>query len=246
MHKNTILFVIIAALGGFIAGFLLANSINRSQLIVARDQGPSSSAPAANTSADSQGTELTASEIRAKIVEADKKPNDFDYQKNLGGALYKYAAMKQDAALLVESARILERANSLKAGDIDVLVALGNAKFDIAYADKNNAGFASAREIYAKALELKPGDADISTDRALTYFFLEPPDYDKARTELQKIADANPKHERSLQFLVKALVNEKKIAEADKALARLKEINPQNRSMSELQDEITQARAGNK
>ena len=49
-----------------------------------------------------------------------------------------------------------------------------------------------------------------------------------------------------LEFLVKALVNEKKIAEADKALARLKEINPQNGSMSELQDEITQARAGNK
>jgi len=246
MHKNTILFVIIAALGGFIAGFLLANSINRSQLTVARDPRPSPDAPSANTSADNQDTELTASEIRAKIAEADRKPNDFEYQKNLGGALYKYATMKQDAALLSESARILERANSLKPGDLDVLVALGNAKFDIAYADKNNAGFASARQIYTKALELKPGDPDISTDRALTYLFLEPPDYDKARADLQKVVDANPKHERSLQFLIKALIDQRNMVEADKALERLKEINPKNRSISELQDEITQARAGNK
>src|SRR4051794_9486979 len=245
MHKNTILFVIIAALGGFIAGFLLANSINRSQLAVVREKAPSAGAPAANTSSESQDSELSASEIKAKIADADKKPNDFEYQKNLGGALYKYAAMKQDADLLSESARILERANSLKAGDLDVLVALGNAKFDIAYANKNNAGFASAREIYTKALELKPGDPDIATDRALTYFFLDPADYDKARAELQKVVDANPKHERSLQFLIKAFVNQKKMADADKALAMLKNINPQNRSISELESEIAEARAGN-
>ena len=84
MHKNAILFVIIAALGGFIGGFLLANSINRSQLAIVREQVPSSGASATNNSSESKDTELSASEIRAKIDEADKKPNDFDYQKNLG------------------------------------------------------------------------------------------------------------------------------------------------------------------
>ena len=246
MHKNAILFVIIAALGGFIGGFLLANSINRSQLAVVRDQVPSSGAPATNNSSEGKDTELSASEIRAKIDEADKKPNDFDYQKNLGGALYKYAAMKQDPGLLTEAARILERAGSLKTGDLDVLILLGNAKFDIAYANKNNAGFASAREIYTKALELKPGDPDISTDRALTYFFLEPPDYEKARAELQKVIDANPKHERSMQFLIKVLVNQKKITEAERAWAKLKEINPQNRSLPDLQAEISEAQTASK
>ena len=150
--------------------------------------------------------------------------------------------MKQDAALLAEAARILERANSLKSGDFDVLVALGNAKFDIAYANKDNKGFVAARDLYSKALEIKAGDPDVSTDRALTYFFLEPPDYDRAVAELQKVADANPKHERSLQFLVQALVKQNKLAEADKVLARLKGINPQNKSLSELESQISDAR----
>jgi hypothetical protein len=108
-----------------------------------------------NTSAEAR-TRTDCIRDPAKIAEADKKPKILTIRK-ISAVLLQIRAMKQDAGLLAESARILERANSLKTGDLDVLVALGNAKFDIAYADKNNAGFASAREIYTKALELKPG-----------------------------------------------------------------------------------------
>jgi len=242
MQKNTILFVIIAALGGFIAGFLLANSINRSQLTagpVKKETTSSSATPAA----DDSNSELTAAEIKSKIAEADKNPTNFEYQKSLGTALYRYANATQAPELLSESARILDRANSIKSGDFDVLVSLGNARFDIAYATTDTAGFKTARDIYTQALEIKPNDPDVTTDRALTYFFQSPADYDKAASELQRVSDANPKHERSLQFLVQVFVKQNKIPEAEKALAKIKSINPSNRSLSELESKISEARS---
>jgi tetratricopeptide (TPR) repeat protein len=245
MHKNTILFVIIAAFAGFVGGFWLANSINRNAANTAVVQKP----PANSTSTSKltkEEPELTEDEINAKIAEADKNASNFSFQKDLGIALYKYAAMKQDENLLAESTRILERANSLNAKDFDVLVALGNAHFDIGFAKKDTAQYQKAREIYANALEIKPGDTDVSTDLGLTYFLQEPPAYDKAAAQLQKISDANPKHTRSLQFLVRVFVKQGKLPEAEKALAKLKGIDPNYDAIPDLTSEISAARGGDK
>lgn len=136
MHRKTLAFVIVAAVGGFIAGFWLANSINRSAATVATP-------PAANNSASNSPSapDLTDAEIRAKIAEADKNPDNLTFQCDLGTSLYRYAAMKQDAALLADAARILERAAALDAKDFDVLVALGNAHFDIGFFKKTTSAF---------------------------------------------------------------------------------------------------------
>ncbi len=245
MHKNTILFVIIAAFAGFVGGFWLANSINRSAGNTAVVQKP-----AANSTLTSKQSkeepELTEDEIKAKIAEADKNAGNFTFQKELGTALYRYAAMKQDANLLSEATRILDRANSLNSKDFEVLVALGNAHFDIGFAKKDAAQYQKAREIYTNALEIKPGDTDVSTDLGLTYFLQEPPAYDKAATQLQKVSDNNPKHTRSLQFLVRVLVKQNKLPDAEKALAKLKGIDPNYDAIPDLASEISAARSGEK
>jgi len=124
----------------------------------------------------------------------------------------------------------------------DVLVSCGNAHFDIGFAKKDAAEYKKARDIYTDALELKPNDADVSTDLGLTYFLQEPPAYDKAATELQKVVDANPKHTRSLQFLVRVLTKQNKLADADKALAKLKNIDPNYDAIPELTADIAAAR----
>src|SRR5688572_7340795 len=130
MHRNTIAFVIVAAIGGFIGGFWLANSINRS---AANSPLPIANSTPANV-ANSNTDELTNEEIAAKIAEADKNPADFAYQKNLGISLYKYAvSVRKDPSLLSDALRILERASSLKPNDHEVLVALGHAHFDIGF-----------------------------------------------------------------------------------------------------------------
>ena len=242
MHRNTLAYVIIAALSGFIVGFWLANSLNRNAVTVGSS---TEQAPATNTTGgptNSTQPELTVEEIRAKIAEADKNPTNFAFQRDLGTSLYRYAAMKQDPVLLGDAVRILERADSLTPKDFDVLVALGNAHFDIGFFKEDAASFQKARDVYTKALAVRPGDADVLTDRGLTYFLQKPPAYDNAAAELSKISETNPKHERSLQFLVQTYVKQNKIAEAEKAFAKLKGINPNNTAIPELTSMIaTQA-----
>lgn len=241
MHKNTIAFVLAAALGGFIGGFWLANSINRSAAL------PSAAAPPsnANTAATPQsGDELSDSEITAKIAEADRNPGNFTFQRDLGISLYKYGAFKQRTDLLAESARILERASSLKPDDFDVLVALGNAHFDLGFFKKDAASFEKSRQVYRKALAVRPNEADVTTDLGITYFLQEPPDYPKAEAELKKVSDANPTHDRSLQFLVRIYLGQKKITEAKAALSKLTTLNAQNQAIPELNKLVAEAEAG--
>ncbi len=233
MHKNTLAFVLVAAVGGFVAGFWFANSINRSAVSTATSSAPITNSNSAATAEPADST-LTEAEIRSKITEADQNPSNLAFQRDLGVSLYRYAAMKQDVGLLTESIRILQRANALKDNDFDVIVALGNAHFDIGFYRKDAASFQKARDVYGQALKLKPDDADVTTDLGLTYFLQEPPDNAKAQKELEKVSSANPNHDRSLQFLVRTYLKQNKIADAERALAKLKIANPNNSTITEL------------
>ena len=203
--------------------------------------GSTGSPPIQQTAA---APELSEEEIRSKIEEADKNPGNFAFQKDLGTALYRYAAMKQDVASLTQAVRILDRANLLNSKDFDVLVALGNAHFDIGFFEEDAARFQKAREVYGRALGIRPGDADVSTDLGITYFLQKPPAYDKAVAELKKVSETNPKHERSLQFLVQTFIKQNKLPDAEKTLVKLKSINPGSPAITELTSQISAARSG--
>lgn len=234
MHRNTLAFVIAALVAGFVAGFWLANSINRSALTNVTPQSNSNTAAQTSNAPGNSATDLSIDEIKAKVAEADRNPTNFKYQRDLGIALYRYSAMRSDATLLPEAIRLLERARSIEAKDFDVLVALGNAHFDTGFVNKDNESYRAARDIYAKALEIKPADADVQTDLAITYLLQNPPDNAKAASGLQKVFDADPRHERSLQFLVQALAKQGKSAEAQSALDKLRTLDPDNSAIPEL------------
>jgi tetratricopeptide (TPR) repeat protein len=242
MDKNTVLFVIIALLAGFIGGFLLANSINRAEINALRAAGGRQTAqPVANSQQDQT---LSDAELKAKIAEADENATNFAFQKDLGIALYRYAAMKQNVSILAESLRILERANSLNGRDFDVLVALGNAYFDIAFDKKDGVGFQKAREIYASALQVKPDDADVQTDIGISYYWQPSPDYNKAVAALDKVSTSNPTHTRSMQYLARSYIKLGKLAEAEKVAAKIKSINPTQEGLAELNAELASAKTG--
>lgn len=244
MHKNTVLLVIIAALTGLIGGFLLANSLNRAEINALRSQvGPAKAVNSAEPKNDSDAT-LSNDELRAKIAEADKNPTNFTYQKNLGISLYKYSETTPGQGVLSEALRILTRANELNGKDFDVLVALGNAHFDTGFNKKDIASFETARQIYSKALELNPGDSNVRTDLGISYLVQEPPEYDKAAGELNRVLSTNPQHDRAMQFLVQTYVKQGKLPEADKMLARIIEINPSNPAINDLRSQISAAKNG--
>ncbi len=244
MNGSSIPFIILALIAGFAGGFLLANKLNSSEIASLRAQ--SSQPPAANTSQSQPNGDaaLTPGELKTKIAEADKNPTNFAYQKSLGVSLYRYASMKQDNDLLAESIRILTRASSLDPKDFDVLVALGNAYFDVAFFKKDAAGFQTARDTYTKALAIRPDDADVRTDLGISYYVQEPAAYDRAATELQAVLAANPKHDRALQFLVQTYTKQGKIPEAERSLAKLKEISPNDPVITELTSQIAAAKGG--
>lgn len=246
MDKNTILFVIIALLVGLIGGFLIANSMNRSEINALRAQGGRQTAQSSQGDQSTpQDRTLSDAELKAKIAEADNSPSNFAFQKDLGIALYRYAAMKQDVSVLNEAQRILERANSLNGRDFDVLVALGHSYFDLAFDKKDGAGFQKAREIYANALQVKPDDPDIQTDIGISYFWQPSPDYGKAVATLERVGAANPTHTRSMQYLARSHIKLGKIADAEKVAAKIKGINPNQEGLAELTTEIAAAKSGN-
>ena len=247
MDSRTLTFTTLSLIVGFIGGFVLANKLNGTEIAELRAQ--TSQRPAANSNTAQSATPgsqptLTAEELREKIAEADRNSGNFIFQKDLGIALYRYAAMQQDEQMLTEAARILERADSLKPRDFDVLVALGNAHFDIGFYKEDAASFQTARDVYTRALEIRPNDPDVQTDVGISYFIQQPPALDRAAAQLKKVTDANPNHGRSLQFLVQTYIKQNKLPDAEKALARLKSIEPSNPAITDLSTKLSAAQAG--
>ena len=234
MTSRSIWIAIIASVLSFVAGFLFANALNRNE-IAAKQAGTGVTKTAQNSN-DPASSELslTPVEIQNKIDAADANPGNFNFQKNLGMSLYRYAAVKQDPAILPDALRIMERALSLEPTDRDLQIGVGNAYFDKGYFNKDNDSLVKAREFYTKALNTKPSDADVRTDLALTYFLYEPPDLKTAVGEFEKSLASNPRHERALQFLTQTLIKQNEPAKASAILEKLKQVNPSNTSIDEL------------
>lgn len=234
MNKNFLWISILAVLIAFAGGFLLANALNRSELIkITAENERLKNTSQQPTNPNEQ--ELSVEEIKQKIAQADQNPDNFDFQKNLGIGLYRYATVKQNPELLLDVERLLKRAYDKNPKDQEVLVFYGNTLFDIGYAKKDNAKFEQARKIYTEALAQQPKDVDIQTDFGLTYFYETPPQDEKAIAELKKTLAIKPTHERSLQYLAQIYARQNKAAESEKYLAELRKVNPKNPIFDQLQ-----------
>ncbi|HVE56204.1 MAG TPA: tetratricopeptide repeat protein [Pyrinomonadaceae bacterium] len=231
---------ILAIIISFFGGFYLANSLNGSELNKMRAENEQLKKTTTEQPQNNSEASLSDDEIRQKIVEADKNPDNMPFQRNLGLALYRYGVMKKDASLIAESARLLQRVYDKNPKDYDATVALGNAFFDIGFFKKDAQSLQKGREFYQKALEQKPDDADVKTDLGISYYVAEPPDFEKASAQLQKALETDSKHERALLFMAQTLLKQNNPAEAEKYLARLKAINPQTPSLAELSSQISE------
>ena len=231
MRLATIWLTLGGVLVGFVIGFLVASSINRSEINQLRANVETvKSASNANPNNES----LSDEEIRDKIAEADQNPTNVTFQKNLGLALYRYGSIKGDTNVISDSIRLLDRASKLSPSDNDITVGLGNAWFDIGYVEKKNDALEKARGFYEAALSRAPQDAGIRTDLGMTYFLYDPPDNQKAAEEFKKALVSDPKNEKALQFIVQALARQGDKASAQKYLDILREAYPADETTSQL------------
>ena len=240
MNTKAVWLSILAIIISFIGGFLLANALNKNEFETLRNENSRLKNAQANSAQGETEQTLSEEEIRGKISEADANPGNVEFQKNLGIALYRYASMKKESALLPDAARLLTRAYEKNSTDKDLIVTLGHLYYDIGYFNKDNRSFDKAREFYQQLLKQTPNNVEVRTDYGLTYFLQNPPEYEKAVAEFQKSLLENPKHEKTLQFMVQALLKQGKTQEAENYLARLKEINPNTPNLKDIEAQIAQ------
>jgi len=242
---RNLLISLVAVVLSFAGGFFLANAINRTDINSLRSENERLKTNQTDNQNKASESALSDDEIAAKIAEADQQPQNFDFQKRLGLALYKYGAMKQDTGVIGSSIRLLQRADGLRNDDHDVVVGLGNAHFDIGYFKKQNDQLQQARDFYERALKQEPTDAEIKTDLALTYFLTDPPDDEKAIVGFKDALKTDPKQEKALEFVIQSLIRTNKKDDAAGYLDQLKKTNPKSDAIAGLTAKLNEMPAGN-
>jgi tetratricopeptide (TPR) repeat protein len=241
MNKDNILFSIIGVLLGVLAGYVFASTVNQQGYNAPRSaaggvapgrMGQDSDLPPGNQAqpsdaATEQGADSSAE--RSLIEKAALEPDNFDAQMQAAAIHYRNRRFSEAIQLLV-------RANQLQPDSYEALVALGNANFDA-----NN--FESAEKWYTAALVKKPNDINVRTDLGLTFLFREKQDVDRAIQEFRRSLELDPRHEQTLQNMVVALIKKGDFGAAETTMAKLREVNPGNQSLTKLRTDLEAARA---
>jgi tetratricopeptide (TPR) repeat protein len=239
MSKDDLLFTIIGLLLGFILGYVLTNNYNQ-RLALA---GPANSAllneatPAGDNAEEKQiEPEPEKPDADPQVLaeaqkRADGEPTNYEIQMQAGEVFYR-------AWRYAEAAKFLERAVKLRPKEVEPLVALGNTYFDDAARNNANDKWPLAEKTYQAALALEAKNPSVRTDLGLTFFYREPPDYDRALQEFRKTLETVPNHEPALQNVASVYLKKGDKAQAEKALAALEKVNPANPALPTLRGEL--------
>lgn len=256
LNKKVFIVGAIGVVLGFLAGFFLANGINRAEqeklraelasarpgATAAPGTGSSKGQPSAAPGGDLSQT-VTEEQILNAVKKADQSPQDAEMQKKVGQGLMMYASETGNASYLSEGARILKRAHDLDPKDYKTTVLAGDAQFLVERQGGGDAKLiAEARKLYEAALVLKPDDAIVRTKLGLTYFYDNPPNPQRAIGEYRHALQSDPRQEMSLQSLVAALIETGALDEAARRLDELEKMNPSNTELPGLRTQLEQKR----
>lgn len=241
---------LVAAVVGFAAGFLFADTANRrererlaGELARARSAAPTpeSARPANGQTGGQALPDLTDDQLRNAVARADADPSNAEVQRTAGQALYFYAVEKGNRTILPDAARILRRAHEANPKDYDALLWLANALYLIAQGG-DHARMAESRGYLEKAAALRPRDADTRASIGLTYFHDRPSDPRAAAREYRRALAIDPRHEFALQNLAAALLETGELAEAEKTMGELERVAPRNDELPNLRARLAQMR----
>ncbi len=137
-------------------------------------------------------------------------------------------------APMMEEVNALKRALQADPKNFQAAARLGNLYYDIGQ-------WTQAAMFYEKAVEIEPQNADVLTDLGVCYQQLQ--DYEKATDRFRRASRANPQHWQSLYNLaVVSGLAMGRFDEADDALRRLEQLNPQAPHLDELKKSLQDAR----
>jgi tetratricopeptide (TPR) repeat protein len=118
--------------------------------------------------------------------------------------------------------------------DVDAIRTLANLNFDIQ-------NWPRAQELYSQYLQIRPNDPDVMVDLGVTYRELG--QFDQALGLFHQVQQQDPSHWQSYYNEVVVLAFDlKRFDEADRALARLRELQPGNPDVERLAGAVAQQR----
>ncbi len=240
MTRENVLFGIIGVLLGVIVGYVFATNLNRQSpppprapvAAPADAELPENHPPIPADAGGPMPQAADSGEDAALIEKAQSAPNDFEAQMKAAEVHYRNRRFDEAIGLLT-------RANQLRPENREAVVALGNANFD-------SGRYEAAEKWYTAALVKDPKDINVRTDLGLTFLVREPADPDRAIQEFRRSLQINPRHEQTLQNMAVALLKQGSYAEADAALKKLAEVNPNNPSLTKLRSDLEAGRAPGK
>lgn len=238
--------LIVTLIIGFGCGFILANLTSQNKFsgdLSGLENAKSSLETFSTVTNDSlgetdendQGESLTKTELEQAIIYADNNKGDLKLQRDLGLALFQYSLLKKNSDLITDSIRLLERAQKLNAAaDIFIQQAIGDGWFILGRQNKLG-NFERARKSYLKGLEIDRNNSDLLVGIGQTYLYQGNSDPTTAIKHFKKALEINPRHEKSLESLVETFIIDGKFEQAQSALDKLRQLNPENVSIENLQ-----------
>jgi tetratricopeptide (TPR) repeat protein len=225
MDKQNYLYGIIGLLAGLIIGYIGAEAINRGAPAIgaAATAGRNAELPDNHPNTANSGGGPQA-DVMAAIELAQKEPANFEAQMK-AAARYNQIGRSEDAL------KFYERAAKIKPGDLDLLTMLGNTHF-------NMQRYADAETWYQAALKAAPNNPTLWLDLGASYYLRQPRELDKAINAYRSALKADPRHEKSLQSLTRALLDKGDKAGARDSLTRLEQVNPKNESIAPFRAEL--------
>lgn len=227
MNKKYMVALIGLALG-FIVSFVWTQRINQSQAGVA---APSSSPPGSTPGAGNQ--QAMMGQVAQVIEKAKGSPTDFQAQVEA-------ARVFNQIGRQAETVDYLKKAYAIDAAKFEALKAAGF--MGQYYFDQKD--YAEAETWFNRAIKAEPNDAELYVALAETYVQREPPQPDKAVTQIQQALKINPKNGHALGHLIEAYALKKDARSAEDTLTRLKEAEPSNDRISKLETLVADLKAG--
>ena len=226
MDRKHFLFGIIGFFLGCIISFIVANSVNKSEVapVVATAPNSNSASPAGHPALNENTGTMPQTDVQAVIDKAKAEPDNFEAQTKAAAMFYQIQRFEQ-------AIELLKRANELKPEDYGTKVNLGNAYFE-------DGKFEEAEKWYSAALAVRADDVNVRTDLGLTFLLRQPPNYDRAVQELSRSLKKEPNHPQTLQNITVAYTKKGDAAKAKDTLARLENLGADNPALSKLREDI--------
>ncbi len=231
MNKENSLYAIIGLLAGLIIGYAGTHYINgdvpisRTNTAANANALPPDHPPTSGDSSASGGDSAGGAqgEVMAVIGQARNDPSNFDTQMKAADLFLQIN--RKDGAV-----EFYERAAKIKPNDFDLLVKLGDTTFDLQH-------FEDAAKWYEQALKLK-ADTTVRMDLGLTYYLRSPRNLDRAIENFRAALKSDPRHEKTLQNLTRALIDKGDKSAAAESLKQLEQVNSKNPALADLRSRL--------